>query len=80
MAVVDRKEAGPQFGADGLKILLQDGRQRCAQSRLGRSPPPLPLRYNMLCSAYQCTGCIAYVPYIAAHRWHSGMVHLSGGG
>ncbi len=41
IAVVDRKEAGPQFGADGLKILLQDGRQRCAQSRLGRSPPLL---------------------------------------
>ena len=36
LAILDRAAAGPQFGADGLKILLEDGRERCAQSRLGR--------------------------------------------
>lgn len=35
LAVVDKASRGPQFGADGLKILLQEGTEQYAQSRLG---------------------------------------------
>lgn len=36
LAVVDREDSGPQFGADGLKIPLKgsDGKERTAQVRI----------------------------------------------
>lgn len=34
MSVIDTLD-GPKFGVDGLHILLQEGRERIAQSRLG---------------------------------------------
>ena len=34
LAVMDKPDSGPKFGADGLNIPLQDG-SRTAQSRLG---------------------------------------------
>lgn len=44
LAVVDRASIGPQFGADGLKILLSGsgGKERTAQSRLGSYYAKLP--------------------------------------
>ena len=35
LAIIDKAEAGPQFGAEGLSIALQPGRERTARSRLG---------------------------------------------
>ena len=35
LAVLDKAEAGPQFGAEGLTIALQPGQERLAKSRLG---------------------------------------------
>lgn len=35
LAVLDKAEAGPQFGAEGLTIPLQPGQERLAKSRLG---------------------------------------------
>ena len=35
LAVVDKAEAGPQFGAEGLIIPLQHGQEQLAKSRLG---------------------------------------------
>ena len=35
LAIIDKAEAGPQFGAEGLSIALQPGRERTAKSRLG---------------------------------------------
>ena len=35
LAVIDKAEAGPQFGAEGLTIPLQPGQERLAKSRLG---------------------------------------------
>jgi hypothetical protein len=44
MAVLDKEGMGPQFGPDGLKILLQasGGKERTAQSRLGSYYAKLP--------------------------------------
>ncbi len=42
MAVVDKAESGPQFGPDGLKIPLKDGKERIAQSRLGSYYAKIP--------------------------------------
>lgn len=42
LAVVDKAGKGPQFGADGLKILLQEGKERSAQSRLGSYYEKIP--------------------------------------
>ena len=35
LAIIDKTEAGPQFGAEGLIIALQPGQERLAKSRLG---------------------------------------------
>ena len=35
LAVIDKAESGPQFGAEGLTIPLQPGQERLAKSRLG---------------------------------------------
>lgn len=35
LAVIDKAEAGPQFGAEGLSIPLQQGQERIGKSRLG---------------------------------------------
>ncbi len=35
LAVIDKAEAGPQFGAEGLTIPLQQGQERVGKSRLG---------------------------------------------
>lgn len=35
LAIIDKAEAGPQFGAEGLTIPLQPGQERLAKSRLG---------------------------------------------
>ena len=35
LAVIDKAEAGPQFGAEGLTVPLQPGQERLAKSRLG---------------------------------------------
>ena len=35
LAVIDKAEAGPQFGAEGLTIPLQPGQELLAKSRLG---------------------------------------------
>ena len=35
LAIIDKADAGPQFGAEGLSIALQPGRERTAKSRLG---------------------------------------------
>jgi len=41
MSVIDTLD-GPKFGVDGLHILLQEGRERIAQSRLGTFYENLP--------------------------------------
>ena len=41
MAVMDKPDSGPKFGADGLNIPLRDG-NRTAQSRLGSYYAKLP--------------------------------------
>ena len=35
LAVIDKAEAGPQFGAEGLIIPLQQGQEQVGKSRLG---------------------------------------------
>jgi hypothetical protein len=35
LAIIDKADSGPQFGAEGLKVLLQPGQERVAKSRLG---------------------------------------------
>ena len=35
LAIIDKAEAGPQFGAEGLTIALQPGQERLGKSRLG---------------------------------------------
>ncbi len=35
MAIIDKADFGPHFGAEGLIIPLQPGRERLAKSRLG---------------------------------------------
>ena len=41
LAVMDKPDSGPKFGADGLNIPLKDG-SRSAQSRLGSYYAKLP--------------------------------------
>lgn len=35
LAIIDKAESGPHFGAEGLIIPLQPGQERLAKSRLG---------------------------------------------
>lgn len=52
LAVVDREDSGPQFGADGLKILLKGSgdKERTAQVSAGN----IPFVHYMGCSLQLC--------------------------
>lgn len=46
LATIDEPEIGPRFGADGLTITLQPGREKVVSSKLG---PFYEVRPSMRC-------------------------------
>ena len=68
LAVMDKAETGPQFGAEGLIIPLQPGQERLAKSRLGtycahqnESTALDPSRHDRAWLTYEAGGCLAQV-------------------